>query len=164
MKELLVHYASYNCWANQQIIAVLLKLDEAQTETEVGGSFPSLKKTVLHLWFAESIWHQRLLLTEKPVDPSAGFTGSFEAACRAWQQQSQALQEWVKHATPVRLEHTLAYNTSGSGVVKLPVHDALMHVFNHSTYHRGQLVNMIRMLGISTKIPPLDYRHYKPRK
>ena len=33
----------------------------------------------------------------------------------------------------------------------------LFHVFNHGTYHRGQLVNKLRQSGIE-KIPPKDFR------
>jgi uncharacterized damage-inducible protein DinB len=31
-----------------------------------------------------------------------------------------------------------------------------MHVFNHGTYHRGQLVTMLRQVGV-TEIPQTDY-------
>ena len=37
---------------------------------------------------------------------------------------------------------------------KQPVCDVLLHVFNHGTYHRGQLVTMLRQLGASN-IPEL---------
>jgi uncharacterized damage-inducible protein DinB len=32
----------------------------------------------------------------------------------------------------------------------------LLHVFNHGTYHRGQLVTMLRQLGIEN-IPATDF-------
>lgn len=163
MKELLVQYASYNYWANQQLVAVMLKLDEEKTAQDVGGSFPSLRKTVLHLWYGESIWYQRLQLTEQPVDPATAFAGTFEAACQAWLQQSLQLQEWVKQASEVKLNHTIAFSARKGEPVKIGVQEVVMHVCNHSTFHRGQLVNMLRILGV-TKIPPTDYRRYKPKK
>jgi uncharacterized damage-inducible protein DinB len=30
----------------------------------------------------------------------------------------------------------------------LPISDIVMQVVNHGSYHRGQIVNMIRMLGV----------------
>ena len=33
-------------------------------------------------------------------------------------------------------------------------------VFNHVAYHRGQLVNMLRQLGLE-KIPPTDFNNVK---
>ena len=32
----------------------------------------------------------------------------------------------------------------------------LHHVFNHGTYHRGQLINMLRQLGVE-KLPQTDF-------
>jgi uncharacterized damage-inducible protein DinB len=29
-----------------------------------------------------------------------------------------------------------------------PIYQMLLHVFNHGTYHRGQLINMLRQLGV----------------
>ncbi|WP_212002337.1 DinB family protein [Chitinophaga sp. HK235] len=163
MKEILVRFASYNHWANQQLVAVMLNLDAEKTERDLGGSFPSLRKTVCHLWFGESIWYQRLQLTEQPVDPTVAFTGTFEEACQSWLQQSLLLEEWVKQASEVKLNHTFAFTPGTGEQVKLPVHEAVMHVCNHSTFHRGQLVNMLRQLEV-TKIPATDYRRYKPKK
>jgi uncharacterized damage-inducible protein DinB len=39
----------------------------------------------------------------------------------------------------------------------------MLHVFNHGTYHRGQLVNMLRQLGIE-KIPPTDFSVWSKKK
>jgi uncharacterized damage-inducible protein DinB len=39
----------------------------------------------------------------------------------------------------------------------------LLHLFNHGTYHRGQLVTMLRELGIE-KIPPTDFIVWSRRK
>jgi len=39
---------------------------------------------------------------------------------------------------------------------KQPIYKMLLHVFNHGTYHRGQIVNMLRQLGIE-KIPQTDF-------
>jgi uncharacterized damage-inducible protein DinB len=39
----------------------------------------------------------------------------------------------------------------------------LLHLFNHGTYHRGQLVNQLRQLGIA-KIPPTDFIIWSRKK
>jgi len=41
----------------------------------------------------------------------------------------------------------------------MPVYQMLQHVFNHATYHRGQLVTMLRQLG-QDKIPDTDFYTY----
>ncbi|MBD0288544.1 MAG: DNA polymerase, partial [Flavisolibacter sp.] len=39
----------------------------------------------------------------------------------------------------------------------------LLHLFNHGTYHRGQLVNMLRQLEVSP-IPQTDFIVWSRRK
>jgi len=46
---------------------------------------------------------------------------------------------------------------------KQPVCQMILHVFNHGTYHRGQLVNMLRQLGIE-KIPQTDFIVWSRKK
>nr|WP_295870059.1 DinB family protein [uncultured Chitinophaga sp.] len=163
MKEILVRFASYNHWANQQLVAVMLKLNAEQVMQDPGGSFPSLFKTVCHIWQRESIWYQRLQLTEQPVDPTVSFSGTFTEACEAWLRQSLRLQDWVKQATEARLNHTIAFAPRKGEQVKLPVQDAVMDACNHSTFYRGQLVRMLHQLGVN-RIPATDYHRFKPKK
>ncbi|PSL50140.1 putative damage-inducible protein DinB [Chitinophaga niastensis] len=163
MKEILVHYSSYNYWANQQLLKVLLKLTDEQQDRELGGSLSSLRKTVYHLWREESLWHQRLQLVEKATDPTNDFSGSFATACEHWVRQSLQLQEWVQKATPVKLNHTIAYTQKKSEHHKIAVHQVIMHACNHAAFYRGQLVYMLQQLGVS-KIPDTDYNRFKPKK
>ncbi|MGI8581133.1 MAG: DinB family protein [Chitinophagaceae bacterium] len=36
------------------------------------------------------------------------------------------------------------------------MYEMLLHLFNHQTFHRGQIVTMFRQLGFD-KIPPTDF-------
>jgi uncharacterized damage-inducible protein DinB len=164
MKDILLSYAAYNIWANGKMIDVLKKLPESQLDQETGSSFGSLRKTAYHMWDVESLWYQRLHLTEQAVKPTDSFDGSFQDACRLWQEQSQLFLEWVKKATPLKLEHVVAYYDTRKQYGKSTVIEILMQVFNHATYHRGQLVTLLRQAGIN-KIPVTDYSEFaKNRK
>lgn len=160
MKELLLQMAKYNLWANKRLIDVMLKLDEEDADKEIISSFPSLRSTVYHTWGAEYIWLQRLELTEQPVWIAKTFGGTFEAACAEWQRVSQVLVEFIERQFDDKaLEHVFQYYNSEKKSFKDPVYEVLQHVFNHSTYHRGQLVTMLRQLGIE-KLPQLDFIAY----
>lgn len=159
MKDILLSYAAYNVWANNRIADVLKKLPDTQLDQETGSSFGSLRKTAYHMWDVESLWYQRLHLVEQAVRPSTGFEGTFAEACARWQQQSQLLADWVKQVQPVRLQHVVAYYDTRKQYCKSTVIEILMQVFNHTTYHRGQLVTLLRQAGI-TKIPVTDYSEF----
>ncbi|HEY9257187.1 DinB family protein [Chitinophaga sp.] len=163
MKNMLVHYTSYNYWANQQLVKGLLKLTEEQLDQELGAGFSTVRATVYQLWHGESIWYQRLQLTEKATDPTRGFSDAFTVACAAWLKQSLLLEEWVQKATQVKLNHTIAYTLKKSEHYKIGVQDVIMQVCNNSTFYRGQLVYMLGLLGVN-KIPVTDYSRFKPKK
>jgi uncharacterized damage-inducible protein DinB len=160
MKELLLKYALYNVWANNLIIETLMGLDGEQSDREITSSFPSVRKTVCHVWSAEYIWWQRITLVEHPVWAESAFTGSLAEACQNWQDASAKLVAFVEKQFDDRaLTHVFQYYDLKKNSHKSPVYLVLQHVFNHSTYHRGQLVTMLRQVGVK-KIPQTDFIAY----
>jgi uncharacterized damage-inducible protein DinB len=156
MKELLKQYATYNIWATQQLLHVILPLSEEQQKQEVPSSYSSLFKTLLHIWDAESIWWQRMKLAERIIVPSHDYTVSMQDLVNGLQNQSKQWEEWVSSASDLAIDHVFQYQTFDKTQYKQPTWQMLLHVFNHGTYHRGQLVNMLRQLGID-KLPATDF-------
>lgn len=156
MKELLVQLASYNVWANKMITDAVLSLSEEQQNQQLKSSFPTLYATIMHMWIAESAWWQRVKLNEKINIPAEDANPSITDAVKGLMQQSSAWEEWTSHASEMMLQHVYAYQNSRREQFKQPVYETLLHVFNHSTYHRGQLITMMRTLGLNT-IPATDF-------
>lgn len=156
MKELLKQYAAFNTWANRKLMDVILALPAEKQVAEITSSFPGLYKTVLHMLDAESIWWQRLKLLEKLQVPSQEFRGSMEELAGELISQSKRWEEWVSNASDLSLEHVFQYKTFSREQFKQPTWQMIMHVINHSTYHRGQLITILRQLGVE-KLPPTDF-------
>ncbi len=156
MKELLKQYAAYNIWATQRILDVILALPEEKQLAEVPSSFNSLYRTVLHMWDAESGWWQRMKMEERVVFPGENFKGTMQELSGNLLQQSKLWEEWVSSASDLSLEHVFQYYNNKKEHFKMPVYQMIHHVFNHGTYHRGQLVNILRQLGVQ-KVPATDF-------
>lgn len=155
MKELLLRYAQYNAWANKRIIDAISKEDESLADKEVPGSFPTLRATIIHTWAAEYVWLQRLQLAEYPQWMS-GFEGTLSEACNNWQQTSADVIQFIEKQYDDRaFQHVVQYYDRSKVSHKTPVFQVLLHMFNHATYHRGQLVTMLRQLGVQD-IPGTD--------
>ncbi len=60
IQQHLSQYAAYNLWANQLMINWLLSKDSVLLETEVKSSFPTINKTLSHIWVAEHVWMCRV--------------------------------------------------------------------------------------------------------
>lgn len=155
MTELLLRAARHNAWANDLIIQTISTLPEQACDMEIISSFPSIRRTVLHIWGAEDIWLQRFEGLRKPVFKAMTFDGSMKDACDVWQSSSAALLRFVEQESDETITRIIrATNLKGEPTAD-PLDAALQHVFNHGTYHRGQLVTMLRQEGIQS-IPQTD--------
>jgi len=163
MKELFIQYAAYNSWANALLFATIGSLTEGQQKAELKSSFPSLYKTVLHMLDAESIWWQRIKLQERIEVPSQTFTGGMKDLITQSLQQNKQWHEWISNTNEHGFQHEFIYFNLKKERFKQPVYQMLLHLFNHGTYHRGQLVTVLRQLGIE-KIPPTDFIVWSRKK
>ncbi|HYF29682.1 MAG TPA: DinB family protein [Chitinophagaceae bacterium] len=163
MKELLRQLAVYNGWANQKLCEIILQLPDDLSNKELPSSFTSIRATLLHMWDAESIWWQRMKLQEVVIAPSTNFSGSIQDAVAGLQQQNRLWEEWLANATEMALDHVFSYYNLKKEHFKQPTYQVCLQVINHGTYHRGQLVNMLRQLGVQ-KIPQTDFIVWSRKK
>lgn len=163
MKEILQQLAAYNIWANALLMEVLKRLPGELHQKEIPSSFNSLQKTVLHMWNAESIWWQRMKLQERVTGPMENFNGKMEDAIEGLTLQNKQWNEWINKAQEHHLQHVFQYQNFKGEQFKQPIYQMLLHLFNHGTYHRGQIVNMLRQLGVD-KIPQIDFIVWSRKK
>ena len=156
MKQLLQQYAMYNVWANKLITERIAQLPADTIYKDMNSSFGSIYKTVVHLMDVESIWWQRLKLQEHVEWPGKSFDGNFEELSQQLLLPSKQWNDWIQSTNEVNIEHVFAYQNSKKEHFKQPVYEMLLHLFNHQTFHRGQLVTMLRQNGVE-KIPATDF-------
>ncbi|HWI91916.1 MAG TPA: DinB family protein [Flavisolibacter sp.] len=163
MKEILAQLSAYNIWANQALLDTIIRLSEEEQKQELPSSFKSLYATVLHMLDAENIWWQRMKLQERITRPSENFTGDMKEAANSLLNQNRQWNEWINSANEHQLNHVFHYQNTKKEQFKQPIYQMLLHMLNHGTYHRGQLVNMLRQLGVE-KVPATDFIVWSRRK
>ncbi|HVG41586.1 MAG TPA: DinB family protein, partial [Chitinophagaceae bacterium] len=95
--------------------------------------------------------------------PSDGFTGSFIQLAENVMQQSKDWHQWVLNAQDHMLDHEFIYYNTKKEKFKQATYLVLMHIFNHGTYHRGQLVDILRQLEVDN-IPGTDFIAWSRKK
>ena len=163
MKEILQQLAAYHIWANELLLEAVKKTPESLHQKEIPSSFTSLLKTVVHMWNAESIWWQRMKLQERIIEPKDSFNGNMTDAVEALMQQGKQWKDWIFHSQEHHLDHVFQYQNFKGEQFKQPIYQMLLHLFNHGTYHRGQIVTMLRQLEID-KIPQTDFIVWSRKK
>jgi uncharacterized damage-inducible protein DinB len=152
MNQQHLDYATYTTWANKRLIENLSLYDDALLEKELVGSFPTIRATILHIWFAETGWLSRLRGSAWETSNVTNFTGSNKELFAAWQATSLNYQHFVEAAD---LEKAIEFRHKGKSY-SIPAREIVHTVCNHSSFHRGQIVMMMRQLGI-TDIAQTDY-------
>lgn len=140
-------HLQYNAWANGKLAEFLSAVDEKHFYTALKSSFPTLAGTVLHIWDAEVIWMQRLMGQHSDTWPGKSFQGSVGDMLQGWEAGSNELQRFIAGKDNEWLNGVIEYRNMAGKPFSNTAADILFHVVNHSTFHRGQLVTMMRELG-----------------
>src|SRR3977135_833219 len=93
MKKFIREYAAFNVWANERICSVASSLGDDQLDQEIISSFPSVKKTLLHLWDAQLVWINRLEGFSLKAFSSEDFSGAKEEMIEGVMNSSRKLEE-----------------------------------------------------------------------
>lgn len=152
-------HLAYNEWANTKIADVLREVDDQIFFQDNKSSFPSIAKTVLHIWDAQHIWVTRMKGSNISKWPSASFKGSKDDSLNGLIESSSELSTFLLSKTKPFLATTYPYKNMKGEPFESTYEDTLFHVVNHGTYHRGQIVTMLREAGI-TQLPSTDLIHY----
>ena len=140
----------YNAWANTKVAEFLANVDDKVLDAELKSSFPSIRKTILHLWDAEQIWLSRLQGSPKTTWPSESFNGTKEELLAGFVQGSKDIANFAASKDSAYLTSPVTYKNMAGKEFTSSVDEIFSHVVNHGTFHRGQLITMLRELGFTT--------------
>jgi uncharacterized damage-inducible protein DinB len=154
----LIKLCRYNLWANDRICAWIKKA-ETKVDDELTSSFPTIRKTLYHLWDAQFIWLTRLNGESPNTWPSHSFKGNLDEAIEGVKKNSSEFIAFIENLKPEDYQRRVEFKALDGTSFFNTVEDIIIHVMNHSTYHRGQLITMLRMVGF-TAVESTDFIRY----
>jgi uncharacterized damage-inducible protein DinB len=154
----LARYVNYNIWANKAIADFLVDKDQNLLDKEIISSFSSIRKTIFHIADAQHIWIQRLKGTSPSDWPSK--TMRPDEAITSLINTSMLFALHCENKSDSFWNEVISFATMDGTQYKESVANIIMHVNNHSTFHRGQLITMFRQVGFEGKMPRTDLIAY----
>ena len=148
-KQYFLEVAEYNSWANDLVHSWLNNITDEQWKKEVTSSFNSIGETALHIAGAETIWLDRLNKVPSPVWLPAVFKGTKDEVIELWKKASAGLRKSVEEFNESAMREKLVFKRLNGDRYEMPHYHLFAHIFNHSAYHRGQLVTMLRQVGFT---------------
>lgn len=157
----------YTEWANDLAMDAAAKLSDADLRRDVSISHKSIFGTLLHMAGAEWIWLERWH-GRSPAKAEAWSMWTTESCADLdvlkgrWRELIHRRTQFISGLDGERLNSELTFRLLSGDPSSMPLVDQMQHVVNHATMHRGQVVGMIRQLGIDP--PSTDLLFYLRRE
>jgi uncharacterized damage-inducible protein DinB len=117
----------YNSWANDRVLTALRPINQEVFASDKGASHSSIRGVVAHIAGAQWIWLERWKgSSPAALLPESDFTGQL---------------------TQADIDGSRGYRTTEGKLHSNILGDMMLHVANHSSYHRGQITTLLRQLG-----------------
>lgn len=133
-------------WANQRLLDVISELAPEQFDRDLGGSVPSIHATLAHMMTAEAIWLGRIRRGEPGPRIEPAEVPDAASVRARWAELEREVRALVDGLDAAGLERPVP-RPRGGRIQYLPASQVLHHLFNHGTYHRGQLTTLLRQVG-----------------
>ena len=155
LENLTTRLLRYNLWANERLTSWLMTIDRHILYEKTGSSFGTIDRTLQHILAAQTYWHALMARGEinefnLPVKENA-----VEAVMADLVLSSQQLVDSLSVLNEQQLIESIQASDSMQSR-----YEYILHVVNHSSYHRGQVITMCRALEITGEIPVTDYDAY----
>jgi len=158
---------TYTEWANDLAMEAAARLPDEGLHHDFGISHKSIFGTLVHMAGAEWIWLERWN-GNSPTKAEAWTRWSTES-CNdlphlkdRWTELVNQRAQCVSQLDESRLAADLSFKLLSGDPSSMPLINQMQHVVNHATMHRGQVVGMIRQLGLEP--PSTDLLFYLRRE
>jgi uncharacterized damage-inducible protein DinB len=149
---------AFNRWATHRILEATGVLSPDDLARDLRTSYKSVRGTLVHTMWAEWIWLQRWLGSSPRLVFSEDQFPGVGAIESRWAEVERDRQDFIEPLTDEGLRRVVPYVNMQGRRREYPLVHMMQHVVNHSSYHRGQVVTLLRQLG---RVPPatdfLDY-------
>jgi uncharacterized damage-inducible protein DinB len=128
----------YNAWADKLIHAAVAALPAGEAEKPRQSVFKSLAHTLNHIYVIDRIFQAHLEGREHGY--KARNTETHPPLAELWRQQEEIdawYVRWADGLTEAALGEKVSFTFVGGGEGVMTRGEILLHVVNHTTYHRG---------------------------
>jgi uncharacterized damage-inducible protein DinB len=139
----------YKAWADDVFLSVIATLPESELIAPRPIYFGSLIRTLNHAYSMDFVWQCHLLgkphglTTRNPVDHPA-----IQDLVASQRQMDTWYVNYADSLSHDQLDEVVEFEFIGGGNGTMSRGDILLHVVNHTTYHRGHVADMLYHLNV----------------
>ncbi len=146
--ELLHMLVSYKAWADRLVHERVAALEPGVADAPQPIIFGSIRRTLNHLLAMDKVWRANLegvphgLTSRNPDEcPPLEIIAADQAAFDRW------LATYVDGLGQSEIDDPISFTFIGGGEGRMTRGEIILHLVNHSTYHRGHIADMLYNAG-----------------
>ena len=162
--------ARYNAWFNGRLFEACERLDDAVRKAPRGAFFGSIHGTLNHILWGDMMWLGRFAV--QPEGQGAGLPAALLALPDGARHETElhadwavlrahradldaAIEAWLASVPDGFAQRTMRYHNTKGVAREHPTWQALTHLFNHQTHHRGQVTTLLSQAGVDVGVTDL---------
>lgn len=157
-KSQIIELYSYDDWANNKLLYVVSELENEEFRRDLSSSFKSIGDTMVHILGAEELWLSRWMGEQGRTLLNPDHFPTHSLLADRWDDYRNQINSFILSLTEEDLSHPISYKNLKGIPYTLELWKQMLHVTYHSSYHRGQIVTMLRQ--IEKKPPGVDLINY----
>ncbi|MDR3583722.1 MAG: DinB family protein [Desulfosporosinus sp.] len=161
-KSQIIELYSYDDWANKKLLTAISNLENEEFVRDLSSSFKSIRDTMVHVLSAEGLWLSRWIGEQGRTQLNPDDFTTYTSLAERWDNLRNKTNKFLLSLTEEALTQEISFKTLKGVPYSLELWKQMLHVTNHSTYHRGQTVTMLRQL--KKQPPSLDLISYYLRE
>jgi uncharacterized damage-inducible protein DinB len=143
----IVTLIEYDKWATNRILEAVSSIPTDRYLEGFKSSHGGIHTTLVHIYSSDMIWYGRWT-----GSPAATHVGKDEipdlSSLRGrWGTYQIDLDRFLRNVDDAKLVAPLSYKDLKGNPHSEPLFQQMQHLVNHSSYHRGQVVTMMRQIG-----------------
>jgi uncharacterized damage-inducible protein DinB len=146
LQEILTLF-QYDEWATKRTTESVSPLSEEQYKRDLKSSHGGIHGTLAHIYGADCLWLERWKGNSPTSQANGNQIQNLIALSDRWQEYRENLHDYLINLTDTKLSDPLSYTDTRGNNHAEPLYHQMQHRVNHSSYHRGQIVTMLRQLG-----------------
>lgn len=139
-------------WAKAQLLPHVLALRTEEYARDLGSRFGSVQGTLAHLVGTEEIWLARWCGSSPRALPAATDFPTPEVAARRWDAVEAGVRSLLGTLDAEGSGRLVTYRTTSGAEHRDPLWLLMLHVLHHSALYRGQLLALLRQLGLRERV------------
>lgn len=137
----------YMLWADRLMLKAVREVSPEDLTRDAGISFGSLLGTMVHMLGSQRLWLSRF--SGGPVErrPELADFPDLPAWIHGWEETAAGIEAFLASLTEEQVAAEITWVDTEGPIYTRPLWQPVIHMVNHNTYHRGQVVSLMRQLG-----------------